>query len=143
MNCRYCGRECKNKNSLSNHERLCKENPNRQISYGNKGCMPEHTKVYYNGKIRVRGDELNISRYQLDEYAKNHTTCEICGKPLDECVKWESKYAPKHFCIDHNHETMEFRGLLCSVCNRQLGWYEKHKEEIERYLNKDNSGAVV
>jgi len=28
--CKYCGRECKNPNSLRNHERLCKENPNRQ-----------------------------------------------------------------------------------------------------------------
>lgn len=30
--CKYCEKECKNKNSLVNHERLCKENPNRQIS---------------------------------------------------------------------------------------------------------------
>ena len=28
--CSYCGKECKNKNSLSNHERLCKKNPNHQ-----------------------------------------------------------------------------------------------------------------
>jgi len=28
--CQYCARECKNDNSLRNHERLCKENPNRQ-----------------------------------------------------------------------------------------------------------------
>ena len=30
--CKYCGRECKNTNSLKNHERLCKSNPNRQES---------------------------------------------------------------------------------------------------------------
>ena len=30
MNCQYCKRECKNPNSLRNHERLCKQNPNRQ-----------------------------------------------------------------------------------------------------------------
>lgn len=29
LNCRFCGKECKNKNSLRNHERLCKLNPNR------------------------------------------------------------------------------------------------------------------
>lgn len=28
--CQYCGKECKNPNSLRNHERLCKDNPNRQ-----------------------------------------------------------------------------------------------------------------
>ena len=32
LNCQFCGKECKNRNSLCNHERLCKLNPNRQIS---------------------------------------------------------------------------------------------------------------
>jgi len=32
MNCKFCGKDCKNVNSLRNHERLCKENPNRQES---------------------------------------------------------------------------------------------------------------
>lgn len=28
LNCQFCGKVCKNKNSLCNHERLCKQNPN-------------------------------------------------------------------------------------------------------------------
>lgn len=31
--CKYCQSKRKNKNSLTNHERYCKENPNRAISY--------------------------------------------------------------------------------------------------------------
>lgn len=31
LTCQFCGRKCKNKNSLSNHERLCKLNPDRRI----------------------------------------------------------------------------------------------------------------
>lgn len=30
--CQFCGKECKNRNSLCNHERLCKLNPNRQLT---------------------------------------------------------------------------------------------------------------
>ena len=30
--CKYCDKDCKNKNSQRNHERLCKENPNKQES---------------------------------------------------------------------------------------------------------------
>lgn len=30
--CKFCGKACKNANSLRNHERLCKLNPNRQES---------------------------------------------------------------------------------------------------------------
>ena len=32
LTCQFCGKEAKNKNSLCNHERLCKLNPNRQLS---------------------------------------------------------------------------------------------------------------
>ena len=30
--CKFCGKVCKNANSLRNHERLCKENPEKQES---------------------------------------------------------------------------------------------------------------
>lgn len=30
LTCQFCGKECKNNNSLRNHERLCKSNPDRQ-----------------------------------------------------------------------------------------------------------------
>lgn len=35
LNCQFCGKECKNRNSLCNHERLCKLNPNKQIHHDN------------------------------------------------------------------------------------------------------------
>lgn len=35
MGCRYCDKICKNDNSLRNHERLCKLNPDRQILKSN------------------------------------------------------------------------------------------------------------
>ena len=35
MECKFCNKECKNKNSLRNHERLCKLNPNHQTIKSN------------------------------------------------------------------------------------------------------------
>lgn len=137
MNCQYCNRECKNKNSLIQHEIRCKSNPDRIICYGNKGNMPEHIKSTYNKLIITRdGTKLNITFKELQEYKIIHNKCEICGKSVEESVKWHNKYAPKNLCIDHDHITNKFRGMLCSVCNRQLGWYEKYKNEINNYLNK-------
>jgi very-short-patch-repair endonuclease len=33
MLCRFCNKECKSQNSLRNHERLCKLNPDRQLTW--------------------------------------------------------------------------------------------------------------
>ena len=30
LNCQFCGKTCKNRNSLCNHERQCRQNPNKQ-----------------------------------------------------------------------------------------------------------------
>ena len=135
--CQYCGRKCKNLNSLRQHEIRCKENPNHIICYGNKGNMPKHIKNYYTKYITIKdGSKLDLTNEELINYRMNHPCCEICGKTIEEAVKWKSKFAPKNLCIDHDHNTLKFRGLLCSVCNRQLGWYEKYKNEINNYLNK-------
>jgi hypothetical protein len=34
--CQHCQKECKNENSLRNHERLCKDNPNKQKHTGGR-----------------------------------------------------------------------------------------------------------
>ena len=47
--CRFCGSERKNKNSLTNHERLCKSNPNRQEpnrgGHGKNGGLNQFSKA--------------------------------------------------------------------------------------------------
>lgn len=135
--CNYCGRICKNDNSLRQHEIRCKSNPCHIICYGNRGNMPKHIRAYYIKNIKLyNGDVLDITGSQLEEYMKVHTRCEICGKNLEESISSKSKYHPKRLCIDHNHDTSKFRGILCSRCNRQLGWYEKFSQEINDYLNK-------
>lgn len=45
MKCQFCSKICKNDNSLRNHQRLCKFNPNRQISSIEKyNFLPEDKK---------------------------------------------------------------------------------------------------
>lgn len=135
--CRFCNRHCHNQNSLRNHERVCKLNPDRQILHGNNGNMPKHTKQYYNNQMSLgHGKILNVTRAFVDNYKLTHQVCEICGKRAEDAVKTKSKFGPHSLCVDHDHETMEFRGVLCAVCNRQLGWYEKNREAIIDYLSK-------
>ena len=68
LTCQYCGKECKNKNSLCNHERLCSKNPNRQEfireGFNNQG------RVAWNKGLTKEGISLiyhyRISKYELD-----------------------------------------------------------------------------
>lgn len=40
LSCKFCNKECKNDNSLRNHQRLCKENPERQYTYFQTNEIP-------------------------------------------------------------------------------------------------------
>lgn len=57
LNCKFCNKTCKNSNSLKNHERLCRENPNKQESNfkfvgspWNKGLTKADPRVEKNAK---------------------------------------------------------------------------------------------
>lgn len=135
--CQFCGRQCKNKNSLVQHEIRCKQNPDHIECFGNKGNVQEHYRNCENRLVKcANGDILDITQKFLREYREKQTVCEICGKTVAETTKWESKYKPKQLSIDHDHNTKKIRGLLCQCCNRQLGWYEKNKDKILSYLLK-------
>lgn len=100
-----------------------------------KSALWSHSRVH-EGLARNRvGNVLNITKLELEQYQQRHTVCEICGRP--STTRGNSKKKEyNNLCIDHDHNTGTFRGLLCSVCNRQLGWYEKNRENIEKYLSK-------
>lgn len=54
--------------------------------------------------------------------------CAICGSST---ARWK-----KQFHVDHCHETLKVRGLLCNRCNPMLGWFERYREPILAYLGK-------
>lgn len=60
--------------------------------------------------------------------AKQGGGCAICGKTDTGRKKWLD--------IDHDHQTGQVRGILCSYCNVQVYWVERRREyrEIVRYL---------
>lgn len=107
--------------------------------YRTKSGLSQHIKCnhndYYNlnNYVIMDGKSIGITYQQLDEYRNKHTKCEICGKSI-ESIQHESNHFKK-LCIDHNHNTNQFRGLLCMTCNRSLGWFEKNEQYVLKYLN--------
>jgi hypothetical protein len=58
-------------------------------------------------------DHQTKKRYGVDvetykQRMATQSSCEICG-------------SEKELCYDHDHTTMEFRGVLCRKCNRSIG----------------------
>lgn len=80
---------------------------------------------------------LDITNKKLDEYRKIHPVCEICGSPEIASTR-KDRSKPNKLTIDHDHKTGKFRGLLCFKCNTNLGFYEKYKDDFEKYLQSKN-----
>jgi hypothetical protein len=80
--------------------------------YDQKPEVKERKKEYYFKK--TYGITLNDYKEMLK--TQNYK-CKICANifGIDR---------QKIACIDHNHQTGEIRGLLCSLCNWKLGFVE-------------------
>ena len=64
-------------------------------------------------------------RHERREYRLSRPPfCDACGSP--------PKSRP--LCVDHCHDRMVVRGVLCIPCNVTLGWYEKNQMAVDRYL---------
>lgn len=58
MFCKFCGKECKNLNSLRQHEIRCKNNPDKiDLSY----IKPGHSKGHKGSNQFIKAKELNLS----------------------------------------------------------------------------------
>ena len=117
--CPYCGKKLKNSKSLKGH-------------IGASHINEEREKQLNDNVVTSLGVMLNITNKELNDYKRNHKQCEICGKTI-EMIQNENNHF-RNLCIDHNHTTNEFRGLLCITCNSALGWFEKNEENILKYL---------
>lgn len=72
-------------------------------------------------------DELSSYAFMLQ---KQNYVCAICK---NKCT------SGKALAIDHDHESMEVRGLLCGNCNRGLGLFKDKSSilyEAYKYLKR-------
>lgn len=88
--CSYCQKQCKNKNSHSNHERTCPSNPNRKYKNGmtgktawNKGLTKENNNIvasygktisegFRNGNRQLAGAAVWSTEQRRDHALKNN-----------------------------------------------------------------------
>jgi len=113
-----------------------------------KSCVSERQKVYYreeNKQIRLARQakpeyQLYIRKYRLknkygislEEYdallKEQQYRCAIC------LCNVPSKKYHKYLAVDHDHKTGKVRGLLCSNCNRALGFLKEQITTIQNMI---------
>lgn len=95
--------------------RWTQENPERVREYRNKDSWT----------LAKRCARKGITPEQLmDVYERQEECCAICKKEIEIIDS----------AIDHNHETGEFRGVLCKQCNRALGMFGDSPKVLKNAL---------
>jgi len=106
---------------------------NQPRKFGKSNSMFGKTKEKhhnYKGGVITYNFRKNMGRLNKKEIIagrKKPTQCEVCG-------------GIGTICFDHNHETGEFRGWICTRCNVALGMVSNKTEILElliKYLNKN------
>lgn len=100
--CQFCGRECKNRNSLCNHERLCKLNPDRQLIHHKpiKGFNKKGGTNWSKGldkndpriqkRINTYKENENLGLHPNHSYAHTEETKKLISERMKEIYKNKS-----------------------------------------------------
>jgi hypothetical protein len=86
-----------------------------RVSYCKK-CVPTSDIKLHNTLKSRYGITLIEYKEMLEQ---QNGVCAICGEP--ETAKKRNSDEPRLLAVDHDHETGEIRGLLCTGCNQGLG----------------------
>lgn len=107
---------------------LCKD-----FMYRCPDCLEKYIKQYQNDPNYYRKYTLK-AKYNLTENEynimakKQNNLCYICKQP--ETIRG-------FLCVDHDHKTDKIRKLLCSTCNKCLGYIKDNPlilMELAKYL---------
>lgn len=71
---------------------------------------------------------IEVKNWFDKQWMKQQAQCDICGKVFSD-----------NDCIDHNHNTLKLRGLLCNHCNLGIGFLQDSSivcKKAKNYLLK-------
>jgi len=83
---------------------------------------------------------ITLKQYEAIEKNQNHC-CAICESKDSKIPRKHRKTKIDVFCVDHDHDTGEIRGLLCFNCNTGLGQFKDSADVLGNalcYLRKFN-----
>lgn len=152
LNCQFCNKLCKNTNSLKNHQRLCKANPNRQLTNYEKNGPIEG----FNNKGRISNrkgltKENDESIRKMIETTKLHYEQGLFsykGHPHSEATKERLRQVAlnRNFGGTNKRKTFNYNGVILESSYELIVAKELDSNNIEwsrphRFFYKDNKGV--
>lgn len=146
--CKYCSKECKNKNSLAQHEIRCKENPNKlkPTIITKRGHIP------WNKGLTAETDERVKRIKETFRHRLENGEIHIVGTPHTEEFKQRQSILAKQRNLGgrYTSKTIEFNGikldssyeyiLAKSLTENNIQWqrpsyfiWEDNKQVLHRY----------
>ena len=93
--------------------------------------MLKQRKAWYQKNKTKMADQNRIRKFgvSVEEYERMLVEqgggCKICG----------NTNSGKRLAVDHDHQTGQVRGLLCSACNVGLGMFKDSTDLLRRAIN--------
>lgn len=121
IDCARCG-EAKHESEFPQY------NGKRSGRVCNKCKASDSKKWYSNNTDRANRNNRNgyylrhygMTSDQVEQMEKDSPNCAICGVSFNK--------ATRH--VDHCHTTGKVRGLLCTNCNRGLGYFKDNQQSL-------------
>ena len=139
LKCKYCGRECKNENSLRNHERLCKQNPNRQ-----KSNFIEYNKRKQNKEIKgtnqyIKARELGLPDPVISEETRQKLAKIWKDKKFSEEHKQKISKGIRKAIIEHpeSYSSCNVNGRVKVFDYNGIKLDGKWEVEVAKYLDNN------
>ena len=107
------------KNYEKNKEHMLEQK--KDYKKNNKEKLKEYSKIYYSTEEGKKKQRINCWKYKgvkednwdiLYDIYMNTWNCDICNEPLIEGNETKNDK-----CLDHDHQTCYYRGILCRECN--------------------------
>lgn len=120
---KWCGR-CRRMRPLSAFGREKKHSDG--LNYYCKECVNA-----YANQVRMQSS-YGISMQEFEEMLHEQGGgCAICGRIVDDRKDGKER----RLCVDHDHDTGEIRGILCTRCNTGIGMFGNDPDVLRRAIN--------
>jgi hypothetical protein len=115
-----------NKDKLSNYCKQCSNARRKQSYYDNIERETQKNKNYRKTHPRT-SSKYRWYTYKLSE----EQYLSLLNNQQEQCAICLSK---DKLCVDHDHTTLNIRGLLCSNCNTALGLVKENATTLQNMI---------